>query len=49
VRQLRPYEQVLEGTTTSSFMGMKGMERSAAEKAAREHLGRMPAWKSRGK
>jgi predicted enzyme related to lactoylglutathione lyase len=46
---LRPYEQVLEGTTTGYFMRMQGMPRPAAEKAAREHLSKMPAWASRGK
>lgn len=44
---LRPYEQVLEGTVTGYFMGMQKMERKAAEKAAREHLSRMPAWAGR--
>lgn len=42
--RLRPYEQVFEGTVTGFFMGMQKMERAEAEKAAREHLSRMPAW-----
>lgn len=42
---LRSYEQVLEGTIQGYFMGMQGMERAAAEVAAKEHLGKMPAWK----
>ena len=46
---LRPYEQVLEGSTVGYFMQMQKLPRQAAEKAAREHLAKMPAWKSRGK
>jgi uncharacterized glyoxalase superfamily protein PhnB len=46
--KLRPYEQVLEGTTTGYFMGMQKMPRAQAEKAAREHLKKMPAWHGRG-
>jgi len=42
--QLKPYEQVLEGTITGFFMGMQKMERAQAEVAAREHLAKMPAW-----
>ena len=45
---LRPYEQVLEGTTTGYFMGMKGMPRAEAAEAARAHLSKMPAWVGRG-
>jgi predicted enzyme related to lactoylglutathione lyase len=45
---LRPFEQILEGTITGYFMGMKGMPRDEAGKAAREHLSRMPAWACRG-
>ena len=45
--QLRPYEQVFEGTVTGYFMGMQKMERAEAEAAAREHLAKMPAWISR--
>jgi len=41
---LKPYEAVLEGTVRGYFMGMKQMPRAEAEKAAREHLARMPAW-----
>ena len=46
---LRPYEQVLEGTITGYFMSMQKMTRPEAEDAARAHLSRMPAWASRGK
>jgi uncharacterized glyoxalase superfamily protein PhnB len=42
--KLRPYEQILEGTTTGYFMAMQKMARPAAEKAAKEHLAKMPAW-----
>lgn len=41
---LRPYEQVFEGTVTGYFMGMQKMDRKAAEQAATAHLQRMPAW-----
>lgn len=44
---LRPYEQVFEGTVTGYFMGMQKMARKDAEKAAKEHLARMPAWTGR--
>jgi hypothetical protein len=44
---LRSYEQILEGTIQGYFMGMQGMERAAAEVAAKEHLGNMKAWKCR--
>ncbi len=46
--QLRSYEQVFEGTVTGYFMGMQKMARAEAEAAAREHLGKMPAWAMRG-
>jgi hypothetical protein len=42
--KLKPYETVFEGTTTGFFMAMKKMPRKDAEKAAREHLAKMPAW-----
>lgn len=42
--KLRPYEQVLEGTTRGYFMGVQKMERSEAETAAKAHLAKMPAW-----
>ncbi|HET6204305.1 MAG TPA: VOC family protein [Planctomycetota bacterium] len=42
--KLKPYEVVLEGTIQGYFMGMKKMPRKEAEKAAREHLAKMPAW-----
>ncbi len=45
--KLKPFEQVLEGTTTGYFMGMQKMPRAEAEKAAREHLKKMPAWHGR--
>ena len=41
---LHPYEAILEGTIQGYFMGMQGMEREAAEVAAKEHLAKMPAW-----
>ena len=46
--QLRPWEVVLEGTTVGYFMHMQKLPRDKAEQAAREHLAKMPAWKSRG-
>ena len=45
--KLRPFEQILEGTTTGYFMAMQKMPREKAEKAAREHLAKMPAWHGR--
>lgn len=42
--QLKPYEAVLEGTIQGYFMGMQKMNRPEAEKAAVEHLSKMPAW-----
>lgn len=45
---LRPYEQVFEGTVQGYFMGMQRLSRSDAERAAKEHLARMPAWAGRG-
>jgi len=42
--QLRPYEQIFEGTVTGFFMAMHKLPRKEAEKAAREHLRKMPAW-----
>ncbi len=44
---LKPYSQVLEGTVVGYFMGMQKLKRPEAEKAAREHLSRMPAWAGR--
>jgi len=41
---LQPYEKIFEGTVTGYFMGMQKMERAEAEKAAKEHLAKMPAW-----
>jgi uncharacterized glyoxalase superfamily protein PhnB len=46
--QLRPYDAVLEGTTTGYFMAMRKMPRVQAEKAAREQLAKMLAWSHRG-
>jgi uncharacterized glyoxalase superfamily protein PhnB len=45
--ELRPYEQILEGTISGYFMAMQKMPRPEAEKAAREHLAKMPAWSHR--
>jgi uncharacterized glyoxalase superfamily protein PhnB len=45
--KLKPYETVLEGTTTGYFMAMQKMARPQAETAAREHLAKMPAWATR--
>ena len=45
--RLRPYETVLEGTVSGYFMGLQKMARPQAEKAAREHLAKMPAWRGR--
>jgi hypothetical protein len=42
--QLKPWETVLEGTTTGYFMAMQKMPREKAEAAAREHLKKQPAW-----
>ncbi len=42
--KLKPYQEVLEGTTVGYFMGMQRMPRKEAENAAREHLAKMPAW-----
>jgi len=46
--KLHPYEHIFEGTVTGYFMGMQKMGRSDAEKAAKEHLAKMPAWAGRG-
>lgn len=45
--KLKPFEQILEGTTTGYFMAMQKLPRPDAEKAAREHLKKMPAWHGR--
>ena len=45
--KLRPYEQVFEGTVSGYFMQMQKMPRKDAEKAAQEHLAKMPAWSQR--
>lgn len=45
--KLRPFQQILEGTTTGYFMAMQKMPREKAEMAAREHLAKMPAWHGR--
>jgi uncharacterized glyoxalase superfamily protein PhnB len=42
--KLKPYETVLEGTTSGYFMAMQKMARPDAEKAAKAHLAKMPAW-----
>lgn len=44
---LRPYEQVFEGTVSGYFMAMQKMARPQAEKAAKEHLAKHPAWSQR--
>jgi uncharacterized glyoxalase superfamily protein PhnB len=44
---LRPYEAVLAGTTDNYFVAVQKMPRPQAEKAAREHLAKMPAWQGR--
>ncbi|MCC7011647.1 MAG: VOC family protein [Planctomycetes bacterium] len=45
---LRPYEQVFQGTVHGYFMEHLKMPKEQAEKAAREHLAKMPAWCARG-
>lgn len=45
--KLKSYETVLEGTTRGYFMGMQKMARPDAEKAAKAHLAKMPAWAGR--
>ena len=45
--QLKPYEQVFEGTVTGYFMAHQKMDRKNAEKAAKDHLAKMPAWAAR--
>jgi len=45
--RLRPYEQVFEGTVSGYFMHMQKMARPEAEKAAKAHLAKMPAWVGR--
>ncbi|MFT5290113.1 MAG: putative glyoxalase superfamily protein PhnB [Planctomycetota bacterium] len=45
--ELRPFEQVLEGTTVGYFMGMQQMPRAEAEVAAKDRLSKMAAWSSR--
>ncbi len=44
---LRPYESVFEGTVRGYFMEMQKMSRKDAEKAAKAHLAKMPAWAAR--
>jgi hypothetical protein len=46
--KLKPYDQVLEGTTQGYFMAMQKMPRPQAEKAAKDHLAKMPAWRVKG-
>lgn len=45
--KLKPYDIVLEGTTTGYFMAMQKLPRKEAEKAAKTHLAKMPAWAGR--
>mgnify|MGYP003693682373 CR=1 FL=1 len=42
--ELKPYEQIFEGTVTNYFMAQMKMPRPKAEMAAREHLSKQPAW-----
>lgn len=44
---LRPYESIFEDAVSGYFMGMQKMDRPSAEKAAKEHLAKMPAWAGR--
>lgn len=46
--RLKPYAQVLEGTIQGYFMAMQKMPRPQAEQAAKAHLSKMPAWRTRG-
>jgi uncharacterized glyoxalase superfamily protein PhnB len=46
--KLKPYAEVLEGTMQGYFMAMQKMPRPQAEQAAKAHLAKMPAWKSKG-
>jgi hypothetical protein len=43
---LKSYEDVLEGMV-GLMMNTQGLERAAAEGAARDYLATMPAWSSR--
>gem|GEM_PF-286760 len=45
--KLKPYEAVLEGCINGYFIPQQKMARPQAEKAAREHLAKMPAWAMR--
>jgi len=45
---LKPFDVVLAGTVHGYFMEHLKMAKPQAEVAAREHLAKMPAWKSRG-
>lgn len=42
--ELKPYEEIFEGTVQGYFMGMQKLPRAEAEVAAKEMLGKMPAW-----
>ena len=44
---LLPYETVLARLVDEAFVGRNGMERGAAETAARNALSRQPAWRGR--
>jgi catechol 2,3-dioxygenase-like lactoylglutathione lyase family enzyme len=46
--KLRPYEQVFAGTVQGYFVECLKLPRNEAEKAAKEHLAKMPAWAARG-
>ncbi|MBL8604712.1 MAG: hypothetical protein JNK72_22490 [Myxococcales bacterium] len=43
--QLRPFEAVLEALIVNDYMGRNGLDRGAAEIAARNALARQPAWR----
>ena len=46
--KLRPYEHVLAGTTHGYFVAHLKMPQDQAEKAAKEHLAKQPAWAGHG-
>lgn len=45
--KLKPFKEVFEGTVAGYFMAMQKMGRPEAEKAAKAHLAKMPAWKGK--
>jgi hypothetical protein len=44
---LKSYEEVFSGMT-QFMMNMKGMDKTAAEQAAKEYMTNMPAWSGKG-